>query len=73
MTSVMTGLSTSVDGFIAGPEDGVGQPLGVGGDRLFDWFTDGDTQSRHYPTFKMSAAVFAIGAVAWAVSESHEP
>jgi dihydrofolate reductase len=53
---VMTGLSTSVDGFIAGPEDRVGQPLGVGGERLFEWLTDGDTQSRHYPTFKMSAA-----------------
>ncbi|HXP36484.1 MAG TPA: hypothetical protein VN817_01850, partial [Solirubrobacteraceae bacterium] len=52
---VMTGHSTSIDGFIAGPGDGVGQPLGVGGERLFDWFSDGDTQSRHYPTFKMSA------------------
>ena len=56
MTSVMTGLSTSVDGFIAGPEDGPGRPLGVGGERLFEWLSDGDTQSRHYPTFKMSAA-----------------
>jgi dihydrofolate reductase len=54
--SVISGLSTSVDGFIAGPEDRVGQPLGVGGERLFDWFSDGDTQSRHYATFKMSAA-----------------
>ena len=53
---VMTGLSTSVDGFIAGPEDRVGQPLGVGGERLFEWLSDGDTQSRHYPSFKMSAA-----------------
>jgi dihydrofolate reductase len=53
---VMTGLSTSVDGFIAGPEDRVGQPLGVGGERLFDWLADGDTKSRHYPEFKMSAA-----------------
>jgi dihydrofolate reductase len=52
---VMTGLSTSVDGFIAGPEDRVGQPLGAGGERLFDWFSDGDTRSRHYPRFKMSA------------------
>jgi dihydrofolate reductase len=56
MTSVITGHSASVDGFIAGPEDRVGQPLGVGGERLFEWFSDGDVQSRHYPTFKMSAA-----------------
>jgi dihydrofolate reductase len=53
---VTTGLSTSLDGFIAGPEDRVGQPFGVGGERLFDWLSDGDTQSRHYPAFKMSAA-----------------
>jgi hypothetical protein len=41
---------------VAGPEDRVGQPLGVGGERLFEWFSDGDTPSRHYPAFKMSAA-----------------
>jgi dihydrofolate reductase len=56
MTSVMTGLSTSVDGFVAGPEDRVGRPLGVGGERLFEWLSDGDTPSRHYPAFKMSVA-----------------
>jgi dihydrofolate reductase len=56
MTSVITGHSTSLDGFIAGPEDRVGQPLGVGGERLFEWFSDGDTPSRHYASFTMSAA-----------------
>jgi dihydrofolate reductase len=30
-------------------------PHGVGGDRLFRWFSDGDTPSRYYPGFKMSA------------------
>jgi dihydrofolate reductase len=55
MTNVTAALSTSLDGYIAGPEDRVGQPLGVGGERLFDWFSDGDTPSRFYETFRMSA------------------
>jgi len=55
MTAIVTGLSTSLDGFIAGADDSPEQPLGVGGDRLFDWFSDGDTPSRFYPTFRMSA------------------
>jgi dihydrofolate reductase len=53
---VVTGLSTSLDGFIAGADDTPDQPLGVGGERLFKWFGDGDTPSRFYPHFRMSAA-----------------
>lgn len=56
MTSVVTALSTSLDGFIAGADDSPKQPLGVGGDRLFTWLFDGDTPSRFNPEFKMSAA-----------------
>lgn len=56
MPTVVTALATSVDGFIAGPDDGPGQPLGTGGTRLFDWFTAGDTPSRYYDRFRMSAA-----------------
>jgi dihydrofolate reductase len=41
---VATGLSMSLDGFIAGPNDGPGQPLGEGGERLFEWFSGGDTE-----------------------------
>jgi hypothetical protein len=52
---ITTGLSTSLDGFIAGADDGPDQPFGVGGDRLFNWLGDGDTPSRYYPSFKMSA------------------
>lgn len=55
LTTIMTGLSTSLDGFIAGADDSPEQPLGVGGERLFNWFGDGDTPSRYYPSFKMSA------------------
>jgi dihydrofolate reductase len=71
MTMVATGLSTSIDGFIAGADDGPDLPLGVGGDRLFQWFRDGDTPSRYYPEFRMSdisadffdQAVSQVGAV----------
>ena len=44
MGKVATGLSMSLDGFIAGPNDGPGQPLGEGGERLFEWFSAGDTE-----------------------------
>ncbi len=55
MTIVVASHSTSVDGFIAGAHDSPERPLGVGGDRLFDWLGDGDTPSRFYPSFMMSA------------------
>jgi dihydrofolate reductase len=56
MTQIFTALSASLDGYIAGPDDGPQQPLGKGGMRLFDWYSDGDTPSRYYESFKLSAA-----------------
>jgi len=53
---VIAAVAVSVDGFIAGPDDGPGQPLGRGGDRLFAWFQGGDTPSRFYPWMAMAAA-----------------
>jgi dihydrofolate reductase len=41
---VSTGLSMSLDGFIAGPNDGPERPLGDGGERLFAWYSSGDTE-----------------------------
>lgn len=41
MGNVMVGLSMSLDGFIAGPNDGPSNPLGDGGGRLFDWWSAG--------------------------------
>src|SRR5215204_3585578 len=46
MGIVSTGLSMSLDGFIAGPNDGPGSPLGEGGERLFAWYSGGDTEYR---------------------------
>lgn len=44
MGKVGTGFSTSLDGFIAGPNDGPERPLGDGGERLFAWYFGGDTE-----------------------------
>jgi dihydrofolate reductase len=43
MGKVTSGLTMSLDGFIAGPNDGPEHPLGEGGMRLFDWYQRGDT------------------------------
>ena len=44
MGKVSVGLSMSLDGFIAGPNDGPERPLGEGGERLFAWYSGGDTE-----------------------------
>jgi dihydrofolate reductase len=43
MSKVRVELSMSLDGFIAGPNDGPGNGLGDGGARLFEWYSNGDT------------------------------
>lgn len=43
MATVVIDLSISVDGFIAGPDDGRDHPLGThGGEHVFDWYSAGD-------------------------------
>jgi dihydrofolate reductase len=37
MTNVLAGITTSVDGYVAGPDDGPGKGLGEGGERLHYW------------------------------------
>jgi dihydrofolate reductase len=46
MGKVATGLSMSLDGFIAGPNDDPEAPLGDGGERLLAWYSGGDTDYR---------------------------
>src|SRR5829696_8048278 len=41
MTKVIAGITTSVDGYIAGPNDGPGKGLGGGGERLHYWVFGG--------------------------------
>ena len=61
-------MSMSLDGFIAGPDDGPGQGLGAGGERLHDWL--GENGGRGPSTFNPSGPsgqvfdeVMATGAV----------
>ena len=59
MAKVATGLSMSLDGFIAGPNDGPQSPLGDGGERLFAWYSAGNTEYRLPGTemvFRVSSA-----------------
>lgn len=41
MTKVLAGITTSVDGYITGPDDGPGKGLGEGGERLHYWVFGG--------------------------------
>jgi dihydrofolate reductase len=41
MTKVLAGITTSVDGYVAGPADGPGRGLGEGGERLHYWVFGG--------------------------------
>ncbi|MEV6831419.1 dihydrofolate reductase family protein [Amycolatopsis sp. NPDC051102] len=53
MSKVFSALSVSVDGYITGRDAGPGRGLGDGG-TLFDWYSDGDTQSRVFGFFNLS-------------------
>jgi dihydrofolate reductase len=52
MPHVIIDMTMSLDGFVAGPEDGPEFPLGKhGGHRIFDWYTSGSKAVRA-PLFK---------------------
>src|SRR4029450_1204361 len=52
MTKVVIDMTMSLDGFVAGPDDGVADPLGRhGGDPLFDWSFSGSEEYRD-PVFR---------------------
>ena len=72
MPKVIAGITTSVDGYIAGPDDGPGKGLGEGGERLHYWVFGGpwsyeDEASRGEPTGEDAAwleqAMASTGAV----------
>jgi dihydrofolate reductase len=50
MTKVLAGITTSVDGYIAGPGDGPGKGLGEGGERLHHWVFGGPWTYESGPT-----------------------
>ena len=52
---VVAGITTSVDGYITGPDDGPGCGLGVGGERLHNWVMGGPWTYEGEHAFAMSA------------------
>jgi dihydrofolate reductase len=50
MTKVLAGITTSVDGYVAGPDDRPGQGLGEGGERLHYWVFGGPWSQQEPPT-----------------------
>jgi dihydrofolate reductase len=71
MTKVLAGITTSVDGYVAGPDDGPGKGLGEGGERLHYWVFGGpwtyEGETRGEPTGEDAAwlaeAIERVGAV----------
>jgi dihydrofolate reductase len=71
MTKVLAGITTSVDGYITGPDDGPGKGLGEGGERLHYWVFGGpwtyDAEPKGEPTGEDAAwlaeAIARVGAV----------
>ena len=71
MTKVLAGITMSVDGYIAGPNDGPGKGLGEGGERLHYWVFGGpwayDAETRSEPTGEDAAwlaeTITRVGAV----------
>jgi dihydrofolate reductase len=71
MTKVLARITTSVDGYITGPNDGPGKGLGEGGERLHYWVFGGpwtyDSEPKGEPTGEDAAwlaeAVSRVGAV----------
>jgi hypothetical protein len=61
MTKVVAGISMSLDGFVAGPHDGVGRGLGEGGEPIHNWVMggpwtySGGTPSRHRESTRRSS------------------
>jgi dihydrofolate reductase len=71
MTKVFAAITTSVDGYIAGPNDGPGKGLGDGGERLHYWVFGGPWTYDSEPTGEpagedaawLSEAMDRVGAV----------
>src|SRR3954463_4989665 len=57
MSKVIIDMSMSLDGFVAGPDDGKAHPLGLhGGEHVFDWYFSG-TETHRHPLFRPEPGV----------------
>lgn len=69
MSDVIAGITISVDGYYTGPEDGPGQGLGIGGEKLHYWvfggpwtYEEGPGSTEEYRSW-LEDAIASIGAV----------
>ncbi|WP_341928226.1 dihydrofolate reductase family protein [Nocardioides psychrotolerans] len=53
MSKVVASITTSVDGFVTGPDDGPSRGLGRGGERLHQWVMGGPWTYEHRPGLPM--------------------
>lgn len=56
MGKVAAGITTSVDGYIAGPNDGPGRGLGEDGEQLHHWVFGGPWNYGEEPTGQLTGA-----------------
>jgi dihydrofolate reductase len=56
MTKVLAGITTSLDGYITGPDDGPGRGLGEGGEQLHYWVFGGPWTYADEPTGEATGA-----------------
>jgi dihydrofolate reductase len=56
MTKIVASITTSLDGYIAGPNDGPGRGLGDGGERLHYWVFGGPWSYDDHPDGEASGA-----------------
>jgi hypothetical protein len=56
MTWVAAGITTSLDGYITGPNDGPGRGLGEGGERVHDWVFGGPWSYDQEPSGEATGA-----------------
>jgi len=60
MASIRLDMTMSLDGFVAGPRDGVNEPMGVGGFRLFNWLDRRDDPGPNREVYRELMATRAV-------------
>jgi dihydrofolate reductase len=60
MANIRLDMTMSLDGYVAGPRDGVDEPMGVGGFRLFNWL---DRRTEPGPNGQVYGELMATRAV----------
>ena len=59
MSASVLHMSMSIDGFITGPDDGPGNGLGIGGNRLHEWLGEAVSEPPYFDPPGQSGQVFA--------------